>query len=108
MLSHHARKEVSTDPNYDVIRSREWGLAILDEVHVAAAKTWNTVFVDSRWWAYEAINKLHIHTKLGLTATLVREDNGIEDIHLTIGPRLYEANWMKLTDVCVVFSNTHF
>ena len=48
MLSHHARKEVSTDPNYDVIRSREWGLAILDEVHVAAAKTWNTVFVDSR------------------------------------------------------------
>ena len=37
------------------------------------------------------------HCKLGLTATLVREDDLIEDLNFLIGPKLYEANWMDLT-----------
>ncbi len=36
------------------------------------------------------------HTKLGLTATLVREDDKIEDLNFLIGPKLYEANWLDL------------
>ena len=36
------------------------------------------------------------HTKLGLTATLVREDDKIQDLNFLIGPKLYEANWMEL------------
>ena len=36
------------------------------------------------------------HTKLGLTATLVREDEKIQDLNFLIGPKLYEANWMEL------------
>lgn len=37
------------------------------------------------------------HCKLGLTATLVREDDRIADLNFLIGPKLYEANWLDLT-----------
>lgn len=36
------------------------------------------------------------HCKLGLTATLVREDDKITDLNFLIGPKIYEANWMEL------------
>ena len=36
------------------------------------------------------------HTKLGLTATLVREDRLIADLHWLIGPVLYEGSWADL------------
>ncbi len=39
------------------------------------------------------------HTKLGLTATLVREDDKIQDLNFLIGPKLYEANWMELQNL---------
>lgn len=39
---------------------------------------------------------MNAHTKLGLTATLVREDDKIADLNFLIGPKLYEANWMEL------------
>ena len=39
---------------------------------------------------------VNAHTKLGLTATLVREDDKIADLNFLIGPKLYEANWMEL------------
>lgn len=34
---------------------------------------------------------------LSLSATLVREDDRIEDLNYIIGPKLYEANWMDLS-----------
>ena len=34
---------------------------------------------------------------IGLTATLVREDNLIADLNHLVGPKIYEANWMDLT-----------
>ena len=43
------------------------------------------------------IVKVNAHCKLGLTATLVREDDLIEDLNFLVGPKLYEANWMDLT-----------
>jgi len=36
------------------------------------------------------------HFKLGLTATLVREDQKIVDLNYMIGPKLYEENWLDL------------
>lgn len=41
---------------------------------------------------------MRAHCKLGLTATLVREDGKIDDLHFLIGPKLYEANWIDLQD----------
>ena len=68
------------------IKEREWGLLLLDEVHVVPAKIFRTVF-----------GFVRAHSTLGLTATLVREDSLIEDLIYLIGPKLYEANWMDLT-----------
>jgi len=37
--------------------------------------------------------------KIGLTATLIREDNKIEDLNYMIGPKLYEENWLDLVAI---------
>ncbi|EJT47899.1 general RNA polymerase II transcription factor [Trichosporon asahii var. asahii CBS 2479] len=67
------------------LRSREWGFLLLDEVHVAPAALFR-----------KCVSSFKVHTKLGLTATLVREDDKIGDLSYLIGPKLYEANWMDL------------
>jgi DNA excision repair protein ERCC-3 len=67
------------------IAAREWGLLLLDEVHQAVANTFSRVL------------RLRAHTRLGLTATLVREDGRDRNLSHLIGPKLYEANWRDLT-----------
>lgn len=47
-------------------------------------------------WFTMLLTAVQAHTKLGLTATLVREDDKIQDLNFLIGPKLYEANWMEL------------
>lgn len=69
----------------DFLRLREWGFIILDEVHVVPAAMFRRV-----------VTTIAAHAKLGLTATLVREDDKISDLNFLIGPKLYEANWMDL------------
>lgn len=71
----------------DFIQSREWGLMILDEVHVVPASIFRKV-----------THSIATHSKLGLTATLLREDDKITDLNFLIGPKLYEANWMELAE----------
>lgn len=71
----------------EAITSREWGLMIMDEVQQMVAETYARV-----------IDMIRAHSKLGLTATLVREDDRIIDLNHLIGPRLYEANWIDLSD----------
>ena len=74
----------------DAIRSihgREWGLMVMDEVQSLVAETVSTV-----------IDKVNAHAKLGLTATLVREDDKIINLNYLVGPRLYEANWIDLSE----------
>ncbi|KAI9822587.1 MAG: DNA repair helicase RAD25 [Pycnora praestabilis] len=77
--SHDAQKMM------DFMQSREWGLMILDEVHVVPASIFRKV-----------THSIATHSKLGLTATLLREDDKIKDLNFLIGPKLYEANWMEL------------
>lgn len=67
------------------LKSQEWGLMVLDEVHTIPAKMFRRV-----------LTIVNAHCKLGLTATLVREDDKIQDLNFLIGPKLYEANWMEL------------
>ena len=49
--------------------------------------------------SYNIHAAVQAHTKLGLTATLVREDDKIQDLNFLIGPKLYEANWMELQNL---------
>jgi len=65
--------------------SREWGLLILDEVHLAPARVFRTV-----------ANNIKAHVKLGLTATAVREDELIEELPNLVGPKLYELDMHTL------------
>lgn len=60
-----------------------------EQVHVVPARMFRKV-----------LSVCNAHCKLGLTATLVREDDLISDLNFLIGPKLYEANWMDLTQVC--------
>lgn len=71
----------------DFIEGREWGLMILDEVHVVPAEMFKKVTY-----------RVKAHSKLGLTATLLREDDKIQDLNFLIGPKLYEANWQELSE----------
>ena len=41
---------------------------------------------------------VNAHCKLGLTATLVREDDKIGELKNLIGPKLYEADWQDLAN----------
>ena len=69
----------------NVLRDREWGLMLMDEVHVAAASTFRKL-----------LNNVRAHCIIGLTATLLREDDKITDLLYLVGPKLYEANWKEL------------
>ncbi|KAI1457597.1 DNA repair helicase RAD25 [Annulohypoxylon moriforme] len=69
------------------LREKEWGLMLLDEVHVVPAAIFRKVS-----------HSIKSHAKLGLTATLLREDDKISDLNFLIGPKLYEANWMELSE----------
>ena len=69
----------------DQLQQLEWGLLVVDEVQVMPARTFRTV-----------ATTIKSHCCLGLTATLVREDDLIQDLHWLIGPKLYEANWQQL------------
>ncbi|EKM78663.1 hypothetical protein AGABI1DRAFT_121098 [Agaricus bisporus var. burnettii JB137-S8] len=77
--SHESKKMM------EFLTSREWGFILLDEVHVVPAAMFRRV-----------VTTIKAHSKLGLTATLVREDDKIADLNYMIGPKLYEANWMDL------------
>jgi DNA excision repair protein ERCC-3 len=85
MLANRAKRSHDSQKMMDFIGGREWGLMILDEVHVVPAHMFRKV-----------TEHVKSHTKLGLTATLLREDDKIKDLNFLIGPKLYEANWMEL------------
>ncbi|KAJ3118588.1 hypothetical protein HDU96_000049 [Phlyctochytrium bullatum] len=85
MISHSGKRSWETNKMLEFIAGREWGLLILDEVHVVPANVFRKV-----------LTTVAAHTKMGLTATLVREDDKIADLNFLIGPKLYEANWMDL------------
>jgi DNA repair helicase Rad25 len=87
MMAKMGRRSASAQASLRVIQAREWGLLILDEVHIAPARLFRQVLLSMK-----------AHCKLGLTATLVREDEKIFDLNFLIGPKLYEANWLDLTD----------
>lgn len=85
MITYTGNRSEESRRIMDEIKSREWGLMLLDEVHVAPADSFRKV-----------IGLVKAHCSLGLTATLLREDNRTDDIYFLIGPKLYEANWLDL------------
>ncbi|TYJ07711.1 hypothetical protein E1A91_A11G024300v1 [Gossypium mustelinum] len=85
MVAFGGKRSEESEKIIEEIRNREWGLLLMDEVHVVPAHMFRKV-----------ISLTKSHCKLGLTATLVREDERITDLNFLIGPKLYEANWLDL------------
>lgn len=86
MLCFSGKRSYEAQKAMDHIKNTEWSLLILDEVHVVPAQMFRKV-----------IGLVSHHCKLGLTATLLREDDKIEDLNFLIGPKLYEADWQYLS-----------
>ncbi len=71
-------------PHLDVLDARDWGLIIYDEVHLLPAPVFRfTADIQSR-------------RRLGLTATLLREDGKEGDVFSLIGPKRYDAPWRDI------------
>ncbi|XP_054156436.1 general transcription and DNA repair factor IIH helicase subunit XPB-like [Oppia nitens] len=87
MITHTQKRSWEAEQVMKWLTEQEWGLMLLDEVHTIPAKMFRRV-----------LTIVQSHCKLGLTATLVREDDKIADLNFLIGPKLYEANWLELSN----------
>ena len=68
----------------ELFDSRDWGLIIYDEVHLLPAPV------------FRFTADLQARRRLGLTATLVREDGREGDVFTLIGPKRYDAPWKEI------------
>ena len=70
--------------HFKLFAERDWGLIVYDEVHLLPAPV------------FRATAELQARRRLGLTATLVREDGGEDDVFTLIGPKRYDLPWKDL------------
>jgi DNA excision repair protein ERCC-3 len=71
-------------PHFKIFDQRDWGLVIYDEVHLLPAPV------------FRVTAQIQARRRLGLTATLVREDGREEDVFSLIGPKKYDVPWREL------------
>ncbi len=71
-------------PHLDLFGARDWGLIVYDEVHLLPAPI------------FRVTADLQARRRLGLTATLVREDGREGDVFSLIGPKRYDAPWKDI------------
>jgi len=71
-------------PHFKLFRERAWGLIIYDEVHMLPAPV------------FRVTAELQAVRRLGLTATLVREDGAEDAVFSLVGPKRYDVPWKDL------------
>ncbi len=71
-------------PHFDLFRREKWGLIVYDEVHLLPAPV------------FRVVAEIQAIRRLGLTATLIREDGLQEDVFSLIGPKRYDVPWKEL------------
>lgn len=71
-------------PHLEIFRAKNWGLIIYDEVHLLPAPV------------FRITADIQAKRRLGLTATLVREDNMEDDVFSLIGPKKFDSPWKEL------------
>ncbi len=80
----YRRSRTEAFVHFDLFRAADWGLVIYDEVHLLPAPV------------FRVTAEIQALRRLGLTATLVREDGKEEDVFTLIGPKLYDVPWKVL------------
>lgn len=83
MLTYRAEREGDFS-NMELFNQRNWGLIIYDEVHLLPAPI------------FRMTADIQAKRRLGLTATLVREDGREEDVFTLVGPKKYDMPWKEL------------
>src|SRR5690606_29226298 len=73
-----------TYPHLELLDARDWGLIVYDEVHLLPAPI------------FRMTADLQARRRLGLTATLVREDGREDEVFSLIGPKRYDAPWKDI------------
>jgi DNA excision repair protein ERCC-3 len=68
----------------ELLDARDWGLVIYDEVHLLPAPI------------FRMTANLQARRRIGLTATLIREDGREGDVFSLIGPKRYDAPWKDI------------
>ncbi len=80
----YRRSEEEDFPHFSLFTSYDWGLIIYDEVHLLPAPV------------FRITAEIQARRRLGLTATLVREDGRETDVFSLIGPKKYDVPWREL------------
>lgn len=80
----HRNDKTEEFPHFDLFNKQDWGLIIYDEVHLLPAPV------------FRVTAQIQARRRLGLTATLVREDGREADVFSLIGPKKYDVPWREL------------
>ena len=83
ILTHRPDKKEEF-PHFKLFDQQDWGLIIYDEVHLLPAPV------------FRVTAQIQARRRLGLTATLVREDGREGDVFTLIGPKKYDVPWREL------------
>ncbi|HEY4389190.1 MAG TPA: DNA repair helicase XPB [Ktedonobacteraceae bacterium] len=76
--------DIAYFPHFSLFTSYDWGLIIYDEVHLLPAPV------------FRVTAEIQARRRLGLTATLIREDGREADVFSLIGPKKYDVPWREL------------
>lgn len=76
--------EDSDFPHFGLVTGHDWGLIVYDEVHLLPAPV------------FRLTAEIQARRRLGLTATLVREDGREADVFGLIGPKRFDVPWREL------------
>ncbi len=83
VLTYRPRKSEEY-PHFDLFNRADWGLIVYDEVHLLPAPV------------FRITAEIQARRRLGLTATLVREDERETDVFSLIGPKKFDVPWKDL------------
>ncbi len=84
VLTWRKSKEEDVYPHFSLFKEGDWGFIIYDEVHMLPAPV------------FRITAELQAIYRLGLTATLIREDGREDEVFSLVGPKRYDTPWAEL------------
>ena len=86
----HRKKKGHEFTHFDLFLQSNWGLIIYDEIHMLPAPV------------FRGITGIQSKRRLGLTATLIREDGKEKDVFALVGPKKYDLPWKELEKLAFI------
>ena len=84
ILTWRENKDSDEYPHFSLFRKGDWGLIIYDEVHMLPAPV------------FRITAEIQAVFRVGLTATLIREDGREDEVFSLVGPKRYDTPWTEL------------